>query len=75
MRAILYAVRKAINLKIVKAHFYSDANEVIEVLKGVEDCAKKSKVEGMLDVSSNLKTSTFSYISRNLNGAAHYIFC
>lgn len=71
MRAILYIVRKAINMEILKVHFCSVAKEVIKALKGAEDWAKKSLVEDILDVSSNLKTSSFSYISRNFNGAAY----
>lgn len=41
---ILYAVRKAINFRILKAHFYSDAKEVVKVLKRAEDWAIKSLV-------------------------------
>lgn len=37
MSAIFYAVRKAIDLRILKIHIFSDAMDVIKALEGVED--------------------------------------
>lgn len=53
MHAILRAEK--LSLESFKAHFCSDAEEVIKALKGVLDWVIKSLVEDMFGVSSILK--------------------
>lgn len=57
----------ALRTAILKFHFLSDAIEVIiKMIKGAENL---DLMEDIMDFSSYFKTSTFSYICTNQDGA------